>query len=286
MPKEQQVGPAESAVNSGFEKTDWQIDESQGREAYTFAERVMNTMDELGISNAERPKVIKDHENIFIGLKAGQHFDGRLPISIRRLTWDQLSELYTLFSNWYKYVMDQLHRIMVERSEAKRQRDLVWSIVRQQYKWDPDNVDNDGRPKKRSPQEMTDMARQDSRFVEVDARYEELNTLYYYLEAMTLVAEQDMKVISREVTIQQVKAEQECMRRGMGNLGSIGSRLSTVSPRSFQDSRIREEAEENAEQEPVEARPTRKPIAVNRAVVKVKVPGKPLSGGPAPLLRK
>ena len=280
MPKEPLVGQAESVVNAGFEKTDWQIDESQGREAYTFASRVMTTMDAMGISRAERPTITRDHENIFVGLRAGQHFDGRLPTVIRRLTFEQLSALYSLFTNWYKYVMDQLHRILVERSEAKRQRDLVWSIVRQQYKWDPDNVDGEGRAKKRSPQEMTDMARQDSRFVEVDARYEELNTLYYYLEAMALVAEQDMKVISREVTIQQTKTEQEYLRRGMPG------RMSTVSSRSFQDSRKREEAEDNAEQEP-EAKPqVRKPVAVNRSVVKVRVPGKTMPRTPAPLLRK
>jgi len=269
MPKEH--APAESVAQGGFANVDWQIDEAQGREIYTFAKRVMDTVDKMGLARGERPRILRDHEQIFPGMRAGDEFDGRLPMIIRKLTFDQLSALYSLFSNWFAYVMTMVHAVMVERSEAKRQKDLVWALVRQQYKWDPDNTDNDGRPKKRGPQEMTDLARQDSRFVEVDAKYEELNSLYNYLQAMALVAEQDMKVISREVTIQQTKIEHEYMRRG------FGSRMSTISNRSFMDNRQPEETDNGDTEDQGDGQPVagpvagvRKPVPIKKSVVPTK----------------
>jgi hypothetical protein len=61
---------------------------------------------------------------------------------------------------------------------------------------------------------MSDMARGDYRFAKANARYEELNVLYSCMLATLEVTEQDMKMISREVTINQAKMAKEVLGSG------------------------------------------------------------------------
>lgn len=197
MPKVNQNDGAAS-----FGDVDWKTSEVKGLETYAFSDRVIEQLDRLGIGNRERPSVLKDHVGILPGLKAGQYFDGRLPTVIRRLSLDQLSALYSLFSNWYAYLHAQLRRFAAIRSEKLKQKEFLWSMARQQYRH---YEDEDGKKKKRSEQQMSDSARQDFRFVKASAEYEEYNCIVQCMEGMLEVAELDMKVISREVTIQQNK---------------------------------------------------------------------------------
>jgi hypothetical protein len=247
---------------------DWEVNEVEGLKAYTYADKVLQSIKELGLSRLDRPKVTGYQEGL-TELSAGEYFDGRLPPVLIRLSLDQLSALYSLFSNWYAYVMSTMHAVMIERSEAKRQREFLWAMIRQQHKMDPSRVDKEGNPKKRSDPEMRDMAKLDSRFVKEDARYEQLNMLYKYLEAMALVAEQDMKMISREITIQQIKIEAEFQRRGLLS-GSI--RLSQVNTQSFKDKQEQEDDEDSfAGKEEVRPRqPTRAPVVPKKAVATVR----------------
>ena len=188
-------------------------DENHGMTAYAFADRVKKKLHELGIGNYQRPKLEKDHESVILHLKKGDYFDGRMPTVIRKLTLDQLSALYSLYSNWFGYITSQFMIIATERSEAIRQREFMLNHLKNHYRV----PDTDG--KKLPETAISDAAKTDKRFVLANARYEELNALYNMLEAMREVASQDMKVISREVTIQQEKTQKELLLHGFGNRG-------------------------------------------------------------------
>lgn len=188
-------------------------DENHGMTAYTFADKVKKRIADLGIGNYTRPKLEKDHEGVVLHLKRGDYFDGRLPTVIRKLTLDQLSALYSLYTNWFGYITTQFMLIAAERSEATRQRDFILNHLKNHYRL----PDEEG--KKMVETAVADAAKTDKRYVLANARYEELNALYNMLEAMKDVANQDMKVISREVTIQQEKMHKELLLQGFGNRG-------------------------------------------------------------------
>jgi len=188
-------------------------DENHGMTAYTFSDKVKKRIADLGVGNYERPRLEKDHEGVVLHLKKGDYFDGRLPTVIRKLSLDQLSALYSLYSNWFGYITTQFMLIAAERSEATRQRDFILNHLKNHYRL----PDEEG--KKLVETAVTDAAKTDKRYVLANARYEELNALYNMLEAMRDVANQDMKVISREVTIQQEKMHKELLLQGFGNRG-------------------------------------------------------------------
>jgi hypothetical protein len=160
----------------------------------------------------------KDHEGIVSHLKKGDYFDGRLPTVIRKLTLDQLSALYSLYTNWFGYITAQFMLIAAERSEATRQRDFILNHLKNYYRAP------DGEGKKLVETAVADAAKTDKRYVLANARYEELNAIYNMLEAMREVANQDMKVISREVTIQQEKFHHDLLLQGFGHRGERAAR--------------------------------------------------------------
>lgn len=191
---------------------DFDCSEAEGLEAYSFAGRAQKRLEDLGVARGQRPVVTKDHLNVVPGLNPGDAFDGRLPTVVRKLTLDQLSALYTLYTSWFGYLQYQTNLIAIERSEAKRKKEFLWSHIRKQYKTvDPDT----GKP--RSDQACSDKARSDFRFVKVDAEYEELNVLYNCMVAMGEVASCDMKMLSREVTIHGIQVEKDSIGKSMGH---------------------------------------------------------------------
>jgi len=189
-------------------EVDFDIDESSAIEKYTFADDVIDELEAIGVGRNERPRITEDHAPILTGLSAGDYFDGRLPTVIRKLSLDQLSALYSLFSNWYGYLMFQSRKVATQRSEAKTQKELMYAMIRQQKR-----VDDDGN--KRDASSMTNATNSDARFVEANAKYVGLDSLYDGLDAMVKIASQDMKVISREVTIHQAKMEHDGARSNM-----------------------------------------------------------------------
>lgn len=208
------ANPETSTRFGGFE-----CDHAEADERYSFSGRVFEQLEEFGLSVRKRPQLVEDHASIFPGMHSGDYFDGRLPMVIRKLNLDQLSALYSLFSNWYAYVVSQTRLIAARRAEAKKKKEFAWSMVRSIYKKDPDTGKN------RTDQVTSDYARGDFRFVEADALYEEYNALYNCLEAAVTVAEADMKVISREVTLHQMKEEQGFKRQGVyGRAANVPSR--------------------------------------------------------------
>jgi hypothetical protein len=187
-------------------------DENEGIAAYTFAHKVTQKIASLGIGTYERPRLEADHEGVVLNLRSGDYFDGRLPVVIRKLTLDQLSALYSLFSNWFGYIVTQFMLIAAERSEADRQREFLLNHLKNHYR-------QPYTGKKVPETAVADAAKTDKRYVLANARYEELNALYNMLEAMRSMASQDMRVISREVTIQQEKVRKELLLQGFGNRG-------------------------------------------------------------------
>jgi hypothetical protein len=199
-----------SGQGAAGEIQDFNCSEQEGMEAYSFSGRVKGRLENLGVARYERPVVANEHMNIIPGLRPGEAFDGRLPTVVRKLTLDQLSALYTLYTNWFGYLQYQTNLIAAERSEAKRKKEFLWSHIRKKYK------NKDG--KKLSDQASSDEARSDFRFVRADATYEELNVLYNCMNAMCEVASADMKMLSREVTIHQIYAENSAKTIGGRNM--------------------------------------------------------------------
>ena len=201
-------GPTEPGSGLELGVEDFVTDEITGINLYTFADRVKERLKSTGIGEqSQRPKLEEEHKGIFVGLKPGDYFNGRMPVVIRKLTLDQLSALYSLFTSWYSYLTFQTNLVAVERSEASKQKEFLWSHIRRQYKFNPDGTKN-------SDQVMSDMARGDYRYAKANARYEELNVLYNCMLATLEVTEQDMKMISREVTINQAKLAKDALGSG------------------------------------------------------------------------
>jgi hypothetical protein len=205
--------PVNGRVAAG-EIQDFNCSEKEGMEAYTFSARVKDRLEGLGVARYQRPLITNEHLNIIPGLTPGDAFDGRLPTVVRKLTLDQLSALYTLYTNWFGYLQYQTNLIAAERSEAKRKKEFLWSHIRKKYK------NKDG--KKLSDQASSDEARSDFRFVRADAMYEELNVLHACMNAMCEVAAADMKMLSREVTIHQIQAENSARNLGVRNVSWPG----------------------------------------------------------------
>jgi hypothetical protein len=224
-------------------------DEVTGLSTYQFSDKVKSRFVEIVGRTGDRPTLEEEHRGIFPGLMPGDYFTGQLPTVIRRLSLDQLSALYSLFGGWYRYLAYQTNLIAAERSEALRQKEFLWARIRQQFR-----VDSDG--KKNSAQTQSDLARKDYRYVKASAHYEELNSLYSCMLAALEVAHQDMKVISREVTIHQAKLEAEYMGNNMGN------RLSNPFPKPFRSYARPEvsndDGESDSEQIQEEEEPTHK----------------------------
>lgn len=188
-------------------------DENFGMASYTFAGKVKNRLSDLGIGNYERPRLEVEHEGLFRHLEAGDYFDGRMPTVIRKFSLDQLSALYSLYSNWNGYIQSKFVEIATERSEASHQKSFMLNHLKNHYR----RPAADGS--KLPETAVTDAAKTDKRFISANARYEELNALYNMLEAMCEVTDQDMKVISREVTIQQEKTRKNFLLNGFENRG-------------------------------------------------------------------
>jgi hypothetical protein len=190
----------------------FESNEEEAREKYTFAENVVSRLGAIGVGNMERPVLEDAHDGIFTGLKKGQYFDGRLPTVIRKLSLDQLSALLSLFTNWYDYVLQQAMLVEAELSEAKRKKEFMWAMIRTKIK---DQAR--AASKSISDARISDLARLDSRFVEVDAHFIELDVLHNCMQAMLRAAGHNLKTVSREITVRQVKVEAEARGRGISS---------------------------------------------------------------------
>ena len=202
----------DSSDEDDFVDRTFECGEEEAMEMYTYADRVVSRMEELGVGDAPRPRLEEEHGGIFSGLKPGQYFNGGLPTVIRKLSLDQISSLLSLFTNWYTYVLQQTMKVETELSEAKKQKDLMWAMVRTRIK---DSATAQGRTI--SDARVSDLAKIDQRFVKADARHAELDALYKCMSAMLKSAGHNLKTVSRDVTVRQVIVESESVHRGLSN---------------------------------------------------------------------
>jgi hypothetical protein len=200
------------------EEDTFAIGEHEAREVYTFAEDTIAEYEALGITGRPRPILEEVHLGMFPDCEEGQYYDGRMPTVLKQLTLDEVSAMLSLSCNWHGYISGQHAIYFAQRAEAKKKKDSLWSIVRNNYR-------KMGRRHgvKYTDQKLSDFARQDKRFVVADAVYERLNVVYNTLSDLVDVTKKELDTISREVTIRQAKAEAEARGRGINNrVGNAG----------------------------------------------------------------
>jgi hypothetical protein len=247
-----------------LESDQFALNEEQVKEKYAYHKDVVKKIRQLGLGTRPIPKFAEVHETIYHGVRAGDYFDGRLPIVLKQLSMDQLSALLSLFANWYGYLSQELGMVAAERSEAKRQKEAAWSMVRMSHH----------KAAKRlglsfTDQKLSDMVRFDSRFVDYSSRFEELDVLYHMLQGILDVADSDKKVISREITIREAQMETEARGRGLGGAPSRFVAEPRVGDGRGFGSRGRvdyDEEDKDSEDDDAEDRPSKAPKKVMRRV--------------------
>lgn len=173
---------------------------------------MFSQLEELGISNADRPVLHEDHAPCFDNLGTGDHFDGTLPPRLGRLSLEQISSLQSLYSAWLHYLSRVLSKVSVELSETRREKEAMWSKTRTAHF---KALKRTGLPA--TDQRCSDLTRYDVRFVEPDARYAELLALKDCIERLFSLADSDRQIISREVTIRELRLESEARGRMVGD---------------------------------------------------------------------
>jgi ribosomal protein L30/L7E len=176
------------------------LDEPDIRESYAYSSKVKAQLDALGLRSTYKPVITKDLAKIIGTLKEGEYFDGRMPVSLRRLNIDDLSDLHVLMTSWNHYLIAIFNDVRVDRSEASQIKEAVFSQVRMQHS--KDYKRNVGRPL--TDQKLSDLARYDRRFVKDNATYQELNVLSDCLDRLIKSAEANIMTVSREVARREI----------------------------------------------------------------------------------
>lgn len=201
--------PSDEAPEGVYENK-FEITEKKGIEAYTYADEILERLESQGLTGRPRPQMGEAHQSIF-PKTIGRYYEGHLPPVLKSLTMTELGTLLTLTCNWYGYVSAHHNRIMVVRSEKKRRQELMKAMLRRKHhaaaKVEGINL---------SDQKLRDTTTLDYRFVQVDAEYEAINVEFAVVEALLEVAKNDMKVVSREVTIREAQIDAEARGRAFG----------------------------------------------------------------------
>jgi hypothetical protein len=195
-----------SPLDLQSELDNFAADEESGREAYSFAGRVVERWQKSGFIRRPRPRLQEEHEGLFEDLSAGDQFDGRLPTVVKKLGYDHLSALYFLIANWHAYVVQEAAKSGVEKTEARQQERLLWAMVREHHK----------HTEKMNDQKASDRTRMDMRYIVANAHYEELKVTWELMKAMQEIAKRDLEAISREITMRGQEAEAHSVGRGFG----------------------------------------------------------------------
>jgi hypothetical protein len=197
-------GATDGRGKGEFVDTTYGIEEAFER--YDIADEVYRMLGDLGITNPDKPVLEEAHAKIY-GLNAGEHFDGRMPPLVGKLSLDQLSALYNLFQNWYAYISGQLGIWRTRRQEAKRKKEIAAVSARRRYTFDSDGAKN-------PEQVIKDLAAQDQYFIDADSDFELASAMFNILEAHAKITSNNMKMISREVTIRGLEIENNARNRG------------------------------------------------------------------------
>ena len=210
------TGYPKDEEHGGVYENRFETTEKRAMEAYTYADDTLTDLEARGLTGRPRPKMGEAHQAVF-PKTVGRYYEGHLPPVLKTLSMAELSTLLTLTCNWYGYVSAQHTMIMVQRSEKKRRQELMKAMLRRKHHAAAKAVGIN-----LSDQKLRDTTAVDSRFVQVDAEYEAANVEFSAIDALLEVAKNDMKVVSREVTIREAQIEAEARGRGFGN----GSRFS------------------------------------------------------------
>jgi len=195
--------------HSGDGKFDATCSIDDGRKIYDIADEALTAAAAIGVVVPDRPVYDEEHEELFQGVQAGMYFDGRVPTVVRRLTLDQLSNLYALLLAWYSYLAAQLGEWRIRKSQTKAIANNTEAYLRELYK---------GRGA--SDQGARDQAKHDHRFVEDLAAHERADAVFSLVEMASKTASKNLELVSREITVRGLQIEANKSRgfnRRLGN---------------------------------------------------------------------
>jgi len=173
---------------------------------YEFSERVLEEITKMGIREPPRPVYNKDHLKIYSNVSEGAYFDGRMPMTVRKLTLDQLSDIYGLFRAWFDYLLYKFSMWKTKYSEASAKATLKEAQLRKE-----------AEEKGMKAQDQRTYATVDGEFVQLDTDREISKAVFDYVEAQVKITSKNLSLLSREITIREMKFEAESKFRGYNN---------------------------------------------------------------------
>ena len=182
------------------------IDEA--RETYSgFQEQATENAAQAGIPIPYRPRMLEEHGKMYSDIPVGEYFDGRMPAAVKTLSLNQISSLYTLFMNWYAYVSAQERVWRAKKSEANKLRSHIEAACRRLH-----STDEVGG--KRSDQMARILAKLDVDFMEAERDLEIATATHDLIDAQLRVANKNLAMISREITLRGLQIEGQAAHRG------------------------------------------------------------------------
>lgn len=259
-----------------FDDETFGLSQEEAESTYSYADAVVQRLQGMGLDTRnDRPRLEDDHDGIFHELKSGDYFDGRLPTVLKRLSLEQVSSLYSLFSAWYAYVISILNEVQTSRSEAMQQKDLMWSMVRMKHLKGAKKIGVN-----LSDQRLSDLARYDERFVTANREYVEFTALRDCIESLRKIAEKDMEVVSREVTVRDVQINAEARGRSIGGPSRFATDRYQGTPENMPTKRrsipprVENREEADADAKPTKRRVIRSNSSKSKVNIKRSQPGK------------
>lgn len=178
------------------------------REHYSgFKETAVEIMEQEGIPMPHRPKLTEDHTGIYKDIEIGEYFDGRMPMTTKSLSLTQISSLYGLFTNWYAYVFAKEKEWRARKSEALKLSKHIEAACRRLHAYDADGS-------KRSDQMARTLAKLDLDFMEAERSLEIATATHDLIESQLKVANKNLAMISREITLRGLQIEGQAAHRG------------------------------------------------------------------------
>jgi hypothetical protein len=178
------------------------------REHYSgFEEAAVGAMEAEGIPVPHRPKLTEQHDGIYADIEVGEYFDGRMPMVVKTLSLAQISALYALFMNWYAYVFAQEKKWKAKMSEALKLNKHIEAACRRLHA-------HDEHGDKRSDQLARVLAKLDVDFMEAERNLEITKATHDMIEAQLKVANKNLAMISREITLRGMQIEAQAAHRG------------------------------------------------------------------------
>jgi hypothetical protein len=111
----------------------------------------------------------------------------RMPIDLSKSSFQELTYLIGRFTEWYGYSVGQLKLAEGRRNAAEKKRTFAWSRIR--------------KLKSGTVSDKDDAVRTDSRYLNVDGRYEHWDAMVRLLGGIVEGLKRDVETISRSITV-------------------------------------------------------------------------------------